>query len=164
MTTVAGRRLVALHAVATVPGSHLRALQRISRLSFGTLRYHLDALVDERLVAQEADRRYLRYYPFAMPRDARRIWDALRLRQTRAVVQELLHEPGLPQAGVARRLALPPASVNMYVRRLRELGLVWADGPLQLSRPDAVKAIMQGIRPTFLDDLTDGAVDLFDQL
>lgn len=164
MTEAASRRVVALRAVTTVPGSHLRALQRISRLSLGTLRYHLAALVDERVVAAEPDRRYVRYYPSAMPGEARRVWDALRLRQTRAVVQELLRHPGLAQAEVARRLAWPAASVNMYVRRLRGLGLLAADGPLALAHPESVRAILRDIRPTYLDRLADGAVGLFDQL
>lgn len=164
MTHLVDRRGVALRAVRAVPGAHLRALERLSRLSLGTLRHHLGALVDDRVVLLERDRRYARYYPAEMPRPARRAWDALRQRRTRLIVADLLQGP-CPQARLASGLGLPAATVHMYARRLEALGVA-VDGPggLRLVEPAAVRAVLASLRPTALDQLTDGAIDLFDAL
>jgi predicted transcriptional regulator len=155
------RRNVALAAVHAVPGSHLRALQRISRLSLGTLRWHVASLVEGREIESEWDRRFARYYPVAMRTDTRRIWDALRERQTRLVVTALLHERHDTQSGLAIRLGIPAGTLNAYVQRLRRLHVLDAEG-LSLRDAASVRVILDSVHPTYLDRLTDGAIGLFD--
>jgi predicted transcriptional regulator len=158
------RRGVALAAVQTVPGSHLRALQRISGLPLGTLRYHLRLLVDQCQVEMERDRRFRRFYPVAMESEARRVWDALRQRQTRALVALLLEAPAR-QSDLARRLGLANTTVHTYAHRLMALEIVEErGGRLALRSPAVVAAILDSVNPTAWDLLMDGAIGLFDQL
>lgn len=164
MSTVVGRRGAVLTAVHTVPGSHLRALERISGVPLGTLRYHLEQLVVTRQVDSEPDRRYRRFYPAEMDIRGRRVWDALRQQQVRALVAALLAGPA-SQTDLARTLGRSLSTVHQYINRLRSLGLVAPQGS-QIALRDAstVRAIMETINLTVLDRLTDGAIGLFDEL
>lgn len=158
------RRAVVLHAVHLVPGAHLRGLQRITGLAFGTLRYHADVLVGAGRVRAEHDRRFVRYYPMAMPPEERRTWDAVRLRVTRVLLAALVEAPRT-QAELAAAAGLGSSSVHRYARRLRDLGVAHESaGRLWVSWPDTARRLLAAVDPGYLDRLTDGAVDLFDQL
>lgn len=164
MPAVAEPRSVVLQAVRTVPGSHLRSLERMCRMPLGTLRYHLDLLLARRDVAVEQDRRYRRFYPGDMQIAYRRVWDALRQRQTRAIVLALLQGP-LGRSEIAFALGLSPSSMHLYGQRLKALGVVReANGRLELAEPQVMDAVLQGVDPTRLDLLVDGAISIFDQL
>jgi predicted transcriptional regulator len=158
------RRQLVLQSVLTFPGSHLRALERISGLPLGTVRHHVRTLLETRQVAMENDRRFRRFYPAAMPTDARRIWDALRSRQARSIVNALLESPA-SSPELARRLNLPQSTMRLYSRRLRILGVTEdRAGALALREPALVSATLLSIHPSRLDLLTDGAIGLFDAL
>lgn len=164
MTELVDRRGLVLRAVDTVPGAHLRSLQRITRLAWGTLRYHVDVLADRGDIRAELDRRFLRYYPAAMPAPTRRTWDALRAHPTRRILAALL-ETSWSQGALADRLRLAPSTAHRYLNRLKDLGLLREEeGSLHLVWPDTARTLLQGINPTLLDQLTDGAIALFDQL
>lgn len=161
---VVDRRGLVLRAVDAVPGAHLRNLQRITRLAWGTLRYHAGTLVDQGAILAEADRRFLRYYPAPMPVQARRTWDAVRSRQTRLIVEALLAHP-CSQATLALRLGQAPSTTHRHVARLRTLGvLVETAGTLRLTWPQDAQHLLATRNPTLLDRLSDGAITLFDQL
>ena len=164
MTEVLRPRDLVLHAVQTLPGSHLRGLQRLTRLAFGTLRYHANALVQQHAIRSEADRRFLRYYPLGMPAATRRTWDALRSRPTRLIARALLEAP-LPQGTLAARLGLAASTMHRHASHLRRLGVVMDNrDSLQLAWPEETRRLLGSINPRLLDDLTDGAISLFDQL
>jgi predicted transcriptional regulator len=159
------RRALVLRSVEVVPGAHLRWLERISRLPLGTLRHHLGVLVDDRLVDIEYDRRFKRYYPAAMADPYRRAWDALRQRPSRRIVEAVLASPPTSQAELARRLGLANSTLNLYARRLTALGVVREEaGALAVIDPDTVAAVLARANPSLLDELTDGALEMFDGL
>ncbi len=165
MTALLDSRSMVLRSVETVPGAHLRSLQRISRLPLGTLRHHLGRLVSHHDVDEEQDRRFKRFYPAAMAPRTRRAWDAIRPRQTRAILEVLLEAPAIRQTVLSRRLSLPDSTAHHHIRRLKDLEIVAeTNGLLHLPRATEVAALLAAVRPTFLDELTDGAIGLFDQL
>jgi hypothetical protein len=99
-----------------------------------------------------------------MPTEARRVWDALRTRPVRDVVRALLQEPATPLQ-LAVWLDLPQSTARLYARRLRMLGVTDEKcGTLVLRAPELVSATLLSINPSRLDQLTDGAIGLFDAL
>jgi predicted transcriptional regulator len=153
-----------LRYVAAHPGCHLRELERRLPRSLGALRHHLDRLEEQGLVRAEFDRRFKRYYPPGLPTASRAAIAALRQARLRDVAEAVLHRPGVRPSELARALRIPPSSLTTYVRRLVQLGLLAAraDGGLEVPDRGLLEDALRRVRPTLLDRLSDGAVEVLE--
>lgn len=52
--------------VGQYAGYHMREIRRASGMSFGMVSYHLSNLQKHRLIREEQDGNYLRYFPFTL--------------------------------------------------------------------------------------------------
>ena len=159
----ATRRAV-LRLVAEHPGAHLRELERLAPVSFGSLRHHLDRFERQGLVRSELDLRFKRYYVANLPPLPRRTAAVLRQPQLRRILAALLESPGRRHGEIADALAIPRPSLTTYLRRLVAVGLVAveADGRYRVTRPDMVRTAMAARPAGALDQLIDDALRMLE--
>lgn len=118
-------RAAVLEAIEDDPGVHVNELLRRLDVGDGTLRYHLDVLVDEGFVTRLDRGGYTRFFPAGLC--------SFEEMQRRAVLREgsreeiyraIEDEPGLSQQEVAERCGIDPGAVSRAIRTLVEHGLV----------------------------------------
>ena len=155
-------------AVRDDPGIHFRGL--LARLDYahGTLQYHLRWLVNERLVAREADGDYTRYYPVEGFDEAdRATMNALRRKTGRRIVAHLATDGPLTTSDLSERLDRSASTVSWHLSKLTEAGLVAKerDGRsvyYSLSDPDRAKYLYTVYQGSFTDRLVDRLLGLWE--
>jgi len=166
MTQARSPRQTILRCIEEHPGCHLRALERLLPYSLGALRHHLSQLEEIGLIRVEYDLRFKRYYPQAMGADLRETCAALRGRNMRRILVLLLSNPGLTSPQIASKLGLARSSLGLYLRRLRQKGLIVKgaalDGTWTLASPKTVEAALVTFHASFMDRVVDGALEVFD--
>lgn len=139
-------------AVVACPGTHARRLSRELAIALGVVEHHVRQLERHGLVfAHRQGRRRTLYAAGQVdPADAR-ILHALRKPVCGDLLEALL-QGGEGPAPLARRLALPGATVSYNLRRLRALGLVehlraGREGAYFLRDPGRVARLVATHRP-----------------
>lgn len=146
--------------VSTVPGAHLREIQRGLEMPMGLLEYHLGYLEKSELVAVKADKYYKRYYPARMGAQERVLLSALRQKPYRAVVIYLLQAPGPTHRAMVEALDLSPSTLSFYLKDLIEKGVVrrekaGRESIYTVEKPEEVVRALIAYKPGFLDVLVD---------
>jgi DNA-binding transcriptional ArsR family regulator len=168
MTSRRTPRQEILRAIEEHPGSHLRALERILPFSLGALRHHLRRLEEAGLIRVEYDLRFKRYYPQAMTQELREACAALRQRQMRRIMVLLLSRPGMSTREISSTLGIGRSTLGGYLLRLKQKGAVLKQqdelGGWILASPKTVEAALIAYRPSFLDRVVDGALQVFEEV
>lgn len=111
------------------PGVHRNELIQALDAGNGTIRHHLDKLVELDHVAETRGQGYACYFPAGeVDRHVMAAAPALRSGSARRVLEAVLDEPGLSNGEVAARTGLSPSTVSHHLARLQEAELVRADG------------------------------------
>jgi DNA-binding IclR family transcriptional regulator len=166
MTSARTPRQAILRAIEEHPGSHLRALERLLPFSLGALRHHLRKLEEAGLIRVEFDLRFKRYYPQAMTQEFRETCAALRQRQMRRIMVLLLSNPGASTREISATLGVGRSSRGSYLLRLRRRGVLLKQqdelGGWVLVSPRTVEAALIAYKPSFMDRVVDGALEVFE--
>lgn len=112
-------------AIADEPGIHVNELLRTVDCGDGTLRYHLDVLVDQGFVTRIDQGGYTRFFlagEYAY--DEMRRLAVLRNGSLDEIYETIRRSPGLSQSGVAERCDLTEPAIHRAVETLVEHGLV----------------------------------------
>jgi len=154
-----------LEAVRANPGVHLRELERLTALPFGTLRHHVAALERRGEVRSEQDLRFRRYYVTGLAPSQRAAALAMRSRPLRRILAHLLDHAPARHRDLVAALGIPPSSLSTYLRRLVQLGLLRDVGAEGFAPTDLapLRAALASVQPTPLDRLVDAALGLFEQ-
>jgi len=157
-------RILAL--VVAEPGLHLRELPRRLGLSLRSVRYHLETLVDQRLVTSHRSGRYERWFAVgSLSSDDRALISALRVGAQRRILSELQAAGPTRFAALERATALSAATMVNGLDRLSAEGLVELGGDrrYRLRDPDAVAMRLALYRQRFPDLMADAAREIFDK-
>ena len=163
-TLTSRERILAL--VAAQPGLHLRELPRRLDLSLRSVRYHLETLVEQRLVTAYRSGRYERWFAIGSLSSAdRALISALRVGSQRRILSQLQAAGPMRFAALERATGLSAATMVHSLGRLSAEGLVelGADRRYRLRDPDAVAMRLATYRQRFPDLMADAAREIFDE-
>ena len=155
-------------AVRKSPGSHLREVQRSTKLSFGSVSYHLSYLCRHRLIKEEKDGKNNRYFPFDLENSDQRLLSLLRQKSIRGILLFLvIHKEALQQS-LSSSLNISLSTINWHLKKLEEekiIGFVSINKrktySLIIDKNRIIKLLIS-YKESFLDSMINSAVDLVD--
>jgi predicted transcriptional regulator len=108
------------------PGLHLRELSRALDVPLSTLRHHLGVLEEADVVTVEREGTFKRYFPAEdLSEGDKSLLSVLRREKPRAILLDLLAHGGEARYGeLEDSLGYPSSTLGMYLKELRERGLV----------------------------------------
>jgi predicted transcriptional regulator len=156
-------RILAL--VVAQPGLHLRELPRRLGLSLRSVRYHLEALEEERLVVPHRSGRYERWFGVGnLSSQDHALISALRVSSQRTILSSLLRAGPMRFGSLGTATALSSATLVQSLGRLSAEGLVELgdDRHYRLRDSEAVEMRLALYRHRFPDLMADAAREIFD--
>lgn len=154
--------------VVSEPGAYLRELQRDLDMPVAMLEYHLGRLEEARLVTVMRDD-HKRYFPADVDARDKPLLALLRHDACRQVVTHLLGAQGATRQELQRSTGLLPSTLDYYLAKLEERGVLARERDGRESRarlvsPDRALAIVARHRPTLLDRVLDRVATSIDEV
>jgi predicted transcriptional regulator len=110
--------------VSTLPGIHLRELQRLLGISFNSTRYHVNNLSSTGEIICERVRGRSRLYPPGVSGQDKLVYSLLRSRTCRSILTALVEEPNLTNKQISIKTELAKSTVSEHIQRLLSAGVV----------------------------------------
>jgi len=158
-------------AIKSNPGLHFRELQRRTGMAVGSLQYHLDVLQRVHLVKATRKGKFLRFFPVIGEQtdEEKKTLSLLRNESVRKIVLLLLSKPHANNRQIAAFLELSPSTVSFHLQKLEESALVEKKKKgrkifYSLAQPETAKQLLIGYRKSFVDDLVDSFVEVWEQI
>lgn len=113
-------------AVVRNPGIGVNDAARAAGCSYSTAAYHLERLVEERLLVASEDGRRARFFKNggAFSQGEREFIPVLQSDECMAVMQVIVENPWCYRAEVAQKLGVSGPTVNWHLKRLMKVGVV----------------------------------------
>ncbi|HEV8361573.1 MAG TPA: hypothetical protein VGR28_14075 [Candidatus Thermoplasmatota archaeon] len=120
------RRRLIYQAVLHQPGTHMRELQRLTGLRWGSLQYHVAVLISIGLLrsAQSGRRTVLACDVHALAPEQIRALHLLRGPRARRVADAVTRAPSVTQRDVVEHAAVSPRLASRYLAMMADVGLV----------------------------------------
>lgn len=139
--------------LAATPGAHFSKLRDDLQLGTGEVQHHVERLLEEGTVESERDGDYRRFFVTGrFSAFERTALGALRRETPRAVLVELLREPGLSGTALADRLGVSRATISRTTNDLAERGLLVAADGYRVERPETVLVLVVSYADSFDED------------
>ncbi len=155
--------------VERAPGIHFRELQRRTDLAIGSLQYHLDVLQKQHLVKSRKKGKFTRFFPVygEQSEEEKVALSLFREESVRKIVLFLVQKKRATNKQLARFLGLAPSTVSFHMQKLIKAGLVEKKRRkkktyFSLANAEQAKEIIIGYRKSFLDDLVDSFVEMWE--
>jgi predicted transcriptional regulator len=155
--------------IVRFPGSHFREIQRHLKLPVGTLQYHLQNLMEDKLVISKKDGEYLRYYAIGLlTYMERKLLSLLRQKPIRHIAILLLTSKELNHKKLVSELNLSPATTSWYLNKMLESRIVkkrrvGKEVLYSLSRPEDVAKVITAYHSSFLDAIVDRFIEIWER-
>ncbi|QLJ53166.1 MAG: hypothetical protein Sv326_0991 [Candidatus Fermentimicrarchaeum limneticum] len=155
--------------IVRFPGSHFREIQRHLSLPVGTLQYHLGKLLDGKLIISKKDGEYVRYYALGLFTEMeKKLLSLLRQKPVRHIAVLLLTNNELNHKKLVSELKLSPATTSWYLGKMLEAKVVkkrrkGKEVLYSLSRPDEVAKVIVAHRSSFLDEIVDRFIEIWER-
>jgi predicted transcriptional regulator len=119
-------RQMVYNAVVATPGIGVNDAAQAAGCSYSTAAYHLERLVEERLLVASEDGRRARYFKNggAFSQQEREFVPILQSKEAMAVLQVIVENPWCYRAEVAQRLGVSGPTVNWHLKKLMGAGVV----------------------------------------
>jgi len=153
------------------PGLHFRELQRRTKIATGSLQYHVDFLQKRHIIRAEKKGKFVRYYSTRGVQlgENEPVMALLRQESLRKIVIFLLTKKRANNETIAAAVALSPSTVSWHMRQLQQSGLVEKRRAgrktfFYIMEPEKAVSLLRGYRKSFLDDMVDGFVAMWEEL
>ncbi len=151
------------------PGLHFRELQRRTKLATGSLQYHLDYLLKRHLLKQEKDLKFTRFYLVRDSFENQKEMNVLRQESLRKIVLLLLEKKRANNSQVSRWIGVSPSTASWHLSKLVEKGIVEKTKKgrktvYTLIEPEKAKEILVKYKRSFLDEMVDNFVEVWQQI
>ena len=151
------------------PGLHFREIQRRSKLATGSLQYHLDYLSKRHLVKQEKDLKFTRFYIVRQDFEGTTEMGALRQKSLRKIILFLLKKKRANNDQISRQIDLSPSTTSWHLDKLLEKGIVQKKRSgrktiYTLADPDKSADVLVRFQKSFLDEMVDNFVEIWQQI
>lgn len=140
--------------VSTTPGAHFSKLRDDLKLGTGEAQYHLRKLADSGVVVVHRDGDYKRFFPANRFSSFEQVaLGYLRRATARALVIELLRNPGASGTDLAATLDVSRATVSRYATELDAAGLLSREDGYSVQEPETLITLLLRYADSF-DDAT----------
>jgi predicted transcriptional regulator len=151
------------------PGLHFREIQRRSGFATGALQYHLDYLVKKHLVKTERDSKFLRYFLVREKFDETKLMSLLRQDNVRSIVVFLMQKRSAAFETIVKNSGFGSSTVLFHLEKLVEFQIVqkYVSGKktfYKIVNKDRVASVLVGYKESFLDDVVDNFVEVWEKL
>lgn len=150
------------------PGLNFNELSRRLGLAKGDLQYHIHKLEKLGLITSKRSGLKRHYFPAGIFNEKEKdILALLSSENVRGIIMYMIANPGVTQKELCKELGLSPPTVNYYIGKLEELGLVRSvkDGKfVKYYFAGDVELFIKMIRnyhPSLLERWADRIVDIF---
>ena len=123
-TEMVDTRAMLLERIEENPGIRYRELLRTTRLVNGVLSYHLSALEKSDVIKVDRQPRTTRYYPVTVSDKEYNILKFVRQEPVRKIILILLERELCKFIEIVDYMQMAPSTVSLYLRRLREWGMI----------------------------------------
>ena len=152
------------------PGLHFREIQRRTGLAIGSLQYHLEQLEKKHLVRSQKEKKFIRYYAVRQQLSAdTNIISLLRQDSVRKIILVLLENKAVNNQKLSNAINLSPSTTSWHIEKLISAGLIEKRKRgrktfFKLTKPNEVASILVGYRKSFLDEMVDNFVEIWQDL
>ncbi|WP_297070806.1 winged helix-turn-helix transcriptional regulator [Thermococcus sp.] len=171
--TMSGRELnertkLVLGFIKENPGLNFNEISRRLGLAKGDLQYHLHRLEKLGMITSRKGGLKRHYFPTGIFSEREKdILALLSSENVRGIIMYMIAKPGVTQKELCEELGLSPPTVNYYIGKLQELGLVQSmrDGKFVkyqfAGNVELFAKLIRNYHPGLLERLADGIVDIF---
>lgn len=166
-----GARNKIFKAIKKSPRIHFRELQRRTKIATGSLQYHLDFLIKRHLIRSEKSGKFVRYYSTRGEQlgDMEQTIGLLRQPSLRKITLFLLTKKRANNEKIAAAVGLSPSTVSWHMLKLVQNGVVEKRRVgrktfFYIQDADKIAALLKSYRRSFLDDMVDSFVELWDEM
>jgi predicted transcriptional regulator len=139
--------------LAATPGAHFSKLRDDLQLGTGEVQHHVEHLLEAGTVESERDGDYRRFFVAGRFSEFERTaLGALRRETPRAVLVQLLQEPGLSGATLADRLGVSRATISRTTDDLADRAVLASDQGYRIERPETVLVLVVSYADSFGED------------
>jgi predicted transcriptional regulator len=153
------------------PGLHFRELQRRTLLAVGALQYHLDYLMKQHLIRADKDGKFVRYYTIRGKQvgEDKELLSLLRQPSIRKIILFIMQSKDANNTSISEAIQLSPSTTSSYLTKLTEKGVIekrqaGRKSYFTVKEPERIAAILKEHKTSFLDDLVDNFVTVWDEL
>lgn len=152
------------------PGLHFREIQRRTGLAIGSLQYHLGQLEKNNLIRAHKEKKFIRYYAVRQNLVAdKNTLSLLRQGSVRKIVIFLLENKSVNNQKLSKALGLSASTISWHMEKLVSTGIVERAKRgrktfFKLKSRDDVAAILVEHKKSFLDELVDNFVDIWQEI
>ncbi len=151
------------------PGLHFREIQRRVGIATGALQYHLDYLVKKHLLRAEKDAKFLRYYLIREEFTETALMNLLRQESMRKIIVFLMQRRFANNLTISGAIGLSPSTTSWHIEKLAEAGVL---GRKKRGRKTyysivdkgRIAALLVGYQKSFLDEMVDNFVEVWEEI
>lgn len=153
--------------VSVLPGLHLRALQRLTGLSFNSIRYHVRALTKSGEIVRSDEGGYSRLYPAGISESDKTLYSILRCTTDRRILRALTRFASITHVDVCGLTGLAKSTISEHLAKLTANGIVrtiqTAAGRVEyeIVDTDRIRRLINLENGTALDKATERFIDLW---
>ena len=151
------------------PGLHFREIQRRVGIATGALQYHLDYLGKKHLVRSEKDAKFLRYYLVREEFKDTQLMGLLRQGSMRKIIVFLMQRRFANNVTISNAVGLSPSTTSWHVEKLSGAGILSGrkhgrKSYYSLADKDRVAQLLVGYKASFLDEMVDNFVEVWEEI
>jgi predicted transcriptional regulator len=106
------------------PGICIRELERTINIALGELTYHIPILLKNKLIKEERDGYFRRFYPINLSKEEMFILSILRRDAVRRVIPILLKNRKVTNKILSNSLSITPSTASWHISRLKQNNLL----------------------------------------
>ncbi len=149
-------------------GCHFREIERKSRISHGTLKYHLNFLIKHQLIIGEKENNHLRYFPKNFQPENIKLLSLLRQKSIRKIILFLVINENSSHNSITRFVILSPSTISWHLNKLVKAGILISEKSGRKAKyklvadKDEIIKLLVAYKESFLDSLVDRVVEMWD--
>jgi predicted transcriptional regulator len=149
-------------------GCHFREIQRKSKLSIGSIKYHLDYLEKNKLIKSQKETNNLRYYPKEFQSQNTQLMGLLRQEKIRQIILFILLNKNCTQEKISENVQLSSSTTSWHLKKLEEAKILRSTKIgrikkyiLLIDEKELVKLLIT-YKESFLDELVDNVIKMWE--
>lgn len=153
--------------VSILPGLHLRALQRLTGLSFNSIRYHVRALTKSGEIVRSEEGGYSRLYPVGTSEHDKSLYSVLRSPTDRRIIQTIASCTAITHFDLCSLTGLAKSTISEHMAKLVASGIVKTihktagKVEYELVDPEHTRRLVTLENATLIGKATDRFIDLW---
>ncbi len=150
-----------LEIIKNNPGVHFRAIQRESGFAIGQVEYHLYKLERDEEITVRKDGKFKRYFPYSTSDSLKKaLGFYLRNKTSRNIIFLLLNRGEATSGRIKERVG---ENWEDSIKELISDGIIIEENSrYKLRNPEGIREFIKRSRKSFLEELADSLIDLFD--